>query len=1181
MAVSTATPAPSSAPTAPAPVTAPNATIANMRGGGGGIGGFFKNLGGTALNALSVPQAAAFTINTNLIKAFQNKPGISWKNLGGGFYDKYGGARTTLLPTLGIDPDSKLGKYAGLGIDLVADPMWAVSFVPGAGQAYATAKYGKALRAMGKLDDIEGGAQALAKLEKFGPVKSVGPFAKNYDRFNETKAFYDFDALAAGERMGSRIAGSGAGTRADKTELEKAFTALQKDALVRRIQAADQGYIPAITLGSKRLGSVAIPLKRNPVRVGKASRARGGAFTTTMLQASVSGLRNTAENLTGKTAHEIDAVYKRVDAGEKLSVTTDMAVGMAMLKRAKSAKEGEEAIEVLRKAGIWSDAAQKLMDEGVEQLRHQAQLLGRATAADTSAVLTKWLAGSGGKIGQRISEAAGARQALLARAKDQLANALTPKQKREMLYFRDKLDRMADQGLQNTPDYLRAEKRLANLVRIEKAAVEKYLRRTKQIGAREKGAIDKADNEAYGELKDALREIDPAIVNALGGRVDAATVHPAIIEQLRNIAGVKHHRRTEEVGKLVGMLDELDYIPTPARPLSEAASEGIKNAITEGRKAGRTLPSQLTSDTLHSADIGRFEDVYNQIDVVTRKNVIDQLMAATKAAGDDMPLEEAERIADELGKAFTFAENVVEWQPGIKHNLSPVLIDPEVRGRELMMAGNRAAHDYMIRKEIEEMILDLGLANRASVMAMHQDIKAALDNLTDGGMQITDEVRASVIAEDMLKQYNVSYDDAVGWLNLKPFAGKGPSFNTMLGWLKMWFTNMNPMHFFTNTWGSATNGAVEGGARQAGASLRASLPGGDYWKLASAMSENSPEFLAKTVNVGGNTYTYADLLFASRFAGLGLGHGQSAQEIEAMIHLLANTGKTKNPMVIWARFGHRMNMTREDADRLAAWVKFMQAGDNPIVAGARVIRSKFDYAALTHFEKVWMRNLMLFYTWFRKNMEFQAYGMMARPGMYNAFQNMERNRPKDPNEPAYLGKAFGVWLPLFGDKNITFANPMADVYKYDFTQEGLRRNVGASLNPLFLTPIEAGMNRRFFTGAEIDKYPLADQKVPNQILGRLPFIGGRARASAGANPEPGVDPMLDLVWDSFKGPIGGQAEKYLTPGENTEVPKYAPLMKQLTGLTVNTPEPKKWQRNKYYEILNRMADQSAMYRLQR
>lgn len=300
-----------------------------------------------------------------------------------------------------------------------------------------------------------------------------------------------------------------------------------------------------------------------------------------------------------------------------------------------------------------------------------------------------------------------------------------------------------------------------------------------------------------------------------------------------------------------------------------------------------------------------------------------------------------------------------------------------------------------------------------------------------------------------------------------------------------------------------------------------------------------------------------------------------------MIHLMENGAKTKNPFKMWARFGHKMNMNREDADRILAWVNFMKSGDNPVTAAARVLHSRFDYGALTHFEKVWMRNLMLFYTWFRKNMEYQAWGVMARPGMYNAFQSMERNRPHDPNEPAYLQKAFGVWVPLLGQSNVTFANPMADVFKFDFTQEGLRRNVGASLNPLFLTPVEAGMNKRFFSGAEIDKYPLADQRVPSPVLGRIPFLGGTSRASAGSAPEPGVSPLVDLLWDSFKGPLGGQLEKGLASGENTELPKYQPLLKSLTGLTVNSPEPKKWQRNKYYETLNRMADLSAMYRLQR
>lgn len=99
--------------------------------GSSALGGL-KNLGKTTLDALSVPQAALFTA----IAKGAGKD-VSWKNAGGNFYKNTSGetGTTGVLKALGVD-----NKWARLGIELVADPLWFAAPVKLAKAGSTTAK---------------------------------------------------------------------------------------------------------------------------------------------------------------------------------------------------------------------------------------------------------------------------------------------------------------------------------------------------------------------------------------------------------------------------------------------------------------------------------------------------------------------------------------------------------------------------------------------------------------------------------------------------------------------------------------------------------------------------------------------------------------------------------------------------------------------------------------------------------------------------------------------------------------------------------------------------------------------------------------------------------------------------------------------------------------------------------
>lgn len=134
---------------------------------GGGVLGGLKSIGSTALKALSVPQAIAFT--TLQKSGHLLAPGavrdMSWKNLGGGFYSKYKGG-AGLLAGIGVN-DATAQKWGGLGLDILADPLWFVAPVKAVKGGAEAVKAGDLALTAGKGLTREFGVGTV-KTKKFG-----------------------------------------------------------------------------------------------------------------------------------------------------------------------------------------------------------------------------------------------------------------------------------------------------------------------------------------------------------------------------------------------------------------------------------------------------------------------------------------------------------------------------------------------------------------------------------------------------------------------------------------------------------------------------------------------------------------------------------------------------------------------------------------------------------------------------------------------------------------------------------------------------------------------------------------------------------------------------------------------------------------------------------------------------
>jgi len=157
-----------------------------------------------------------------------------------------------------------------------------------------------------------------------------------------------------------------------------------------------------------------------------------------------------------------------------------------------------------------------------------------------------------------------------------------------------------------------------------------------------------------------------------------------------------------------------------------------------------------------------------------------------------------------------------------------------------------------------------------------------------------------------------------------------------------------------------------------------------------------------------------------------------------------------------------------------------------------------------------MRNLLIFYTWLRKNLAFQGYGVLARPGAAATLAKVEAARPKAPGEPAWWKQAGGIGTPM---GLLTFGNPYADIFKYSADKDDARRTILSSVTPFVKIPVELLADRNLFTGQPINK-----RGGDSSLVSGLKHIGTSVMGPQGklvqaglADTKPGQSKLLDVL----------------------------------------------------------------------
>jgi len=236
---------------------------------------------------------------------------------------------------------------------------------------------------------------------------------------------------------------------------------------------------------------------------------------------------------------------------------------------------------------------------------------------------------------------------------------------------------------------------------------------------------------------------------------------------------------------------------------------------------------------------------------------------------------------------------------------------------------------------------------------------------------------------------------------------------------------------------------------------------------------------------------------------------------------------------------------------MRTYLLHLKAGDHPLVAASKTVRVNFDYGAMTDIEKNMVRHLVLFYSWYKKNTELHMWGIAHRPGLYAGANIIERDRPKQPNEPGYY-QTMGL-LPLGALGQYGFGNPIADAannLNADPWSGG--RQWLSRVTPLAQIPAEIATNSNFAKGTPIQNTPGLNQpSLFGKIMQELGVPQGTgwtmsSRFTHGP-ASPATDPRFNLIADLFQPPGEPGFYSGVQGGEST-----SSLLGRLTGLRPHT-----------------------------
>ena len=1129
----------------------PPATPDWYKGPGGGDDGIsigdvfspFKSVGMAALNTLSVPQAVAFTLASKAIEGVTGREGMDWSDLAGGFSEDYQGFKE-ILEQSGVPEDSKWTTWAGLAGDIVLDPLWFAAPVKAVRTAAKTPMdVAKAFRSMrdpraiaaaqkaGKeAGPTEGWKEALGKfaaqsdhtfmgrpearaardvfddyVAAAAPVAAPAATGSANDIASALASLADPTAIASAERVGTRDKLSGlpdmwSGKVSDDVRPPPGEVAVKQDIVDMSDEMYDGwDYVDenGIVGGLRDEQGLITPVAAERAGAEKSGRV-GTTFKTEDDETLIGEL---GRRLRGEKKPEpkwVDKDGKRHLMQGETENRVALSIGLAPWKQSsrfnKQIAFGPSWARHINSSSWFSRKIRGIVMLPVEKAMHQLGRSAREQRGDNATAIFKQ------------------QEDFAARGKD-------------LAERRSKVGRTGWE-----------EKSAAEIMDIRSTAMSLV------SGARNLAT----DSESVKKLADFEKNmVDEMILTT----DDIKLIDYYNARYLAEYRLANGGRMPDQGGVAVGGYGPQG--PDP-RSLSLLRLEGRMNAENNIGRGNRTQTD------MNSEKKRQFGSIFNYMtgrqftshltDMGMSQATANKMMQIIK---DSIPTEYGKELSQRLkGKS---AEEFLGFAPTerqLKIGGVAEPINPELNFFSLVKRKNEAEIEARLDRHITMLLEQNGLIKRTFDEDGNLTFTGVIDKsppmkTRDGIKMEGDPSYWTRRKTEFLKNERLLYDDT---------ADLGRILLSTFRFMKLAFTQPWPMHYWNNMLGDLFNSMVNAGPTAAGKATKSSftiagrgrkegefsiptLRYGDKYARAAAMERG---VMDEVFEVGGVKYNGAQLSALAHLTGLGRGFtGEIGENLgDQLARELGHTTKmfeaAKAPWTTYFRFMQRQNVTREDAMRFRTWVNHMEDGKNPIEASLATIDGVFDYGALSRFEKVWMRNTLMFYTWMRLNTPFQWRAMFKNPGLYASYGDIERGRPKSPNEPGYVSELGLLPVPLLG--NMSIGAPWADLHKsyLPFTSDtdtvqSYTSDYLSALNPIAKIPLEIATNKNIFTGAPVRQFPGQKKEMPfgplNPLLTFLPGIGYQ-RQRKGGELVPAMSARGEHIISSVLGPMASVGERF-------------------------------------------------------
>lgn len=975
--------------------------------------GRLKSFGSTVLDALTVPGAVAVTA----VNAATGGD-VSLRDLGGAFTNKDGkGAGYKLLKRFGAS--DRVARIAGLAPEILLDPTTYLS-----GGLSATAK-------------IAGtGGKLVSRADKLAELRSLEQAAKAIIGGGGSKAVLKVEGLKVPAGL--------------KPEAKAALLDVSRKANAVRRELETMGGVPTIRLGFGRktidvarghdaglaLGTTAVRVPRGvELKLGRSARFtrdmnKGGPLRLSPAQKEFARNKRAVEDLAAVgDAIQTAAIAAHGITGAELALVKNYVGLQAEGLRGKALKSGLKKGEVaeqfkadLVERGLWRPEMDALAETyrtidtsaarvaGLKTYADQLTAFGEVTAKASQDAKALEAAKDAEIQAARAAAGSARTAAVSARtaAAEQTVADVGPALDEVKAAIATTKDPETLAGLRKQRDklarrYNAAAKITAGVApaRVTRRIDERLAKTVASIEARHAAQVPEVWNDAAIRFAEQARREGYAKTWGVGGK------------------GVPEFRALEEVaGKLA----------THDGHFSQGLSPEMMKSISEYRAAH--LAEGVTEPRLRMAWDARGMDPKLERKFTSPINWQIRTRFVEDAVKEGIPNEVAVRMANFWEKTGAKFADTPQFFPKTKVELVPDQDFFRVQRKGQAVQDLKGLEDYttrMLKENFPE-------ATDEAIRGMKMDIAGQWDQLATS---LPTSVRNVFVA--------------------KRGAAAGESrFAIYTTWLKLWYTAFNPVgHYVLNATGSLLNSFFEGNRYHLSRGFI-----GAFGFNTKKLGQMKPAEMERVWKVGDGSMTGLEVLLLSSISGLGAPYAKG--EIASVVNLINDT---KEPPHRWlAKHLNQFQMDRENGDRLYSFLNHIRGGDDVFTAGSKVVRYSFDYSELTAFEKVHLRNILIFYTWFRKNLTFQGYGLLVRPGVHATMAKVEEARPKAPGEPEWWSKAGGIGTPM---GLLTFGNPYADIFKYSADLGDARRTVLASLNPFIKLPMEIGLNRNAFTNAPV------------------------------------------------------------------------------------------------------------------